>query len=137
MSIGRLCTRTVSVGAPGETVEAAARRMAQHDVGTVVVLDGERRPLGVLTDRDVVLRVVAAGRDPATTTLREVMSAPAVRAGEATPIEEAIARMAGARARRLVVVDGEGRLAGIVSVDDVLELLVEEAVSVGRLLRRR
>jgi CBS domain-containing protein len=136
MSVGRLCTRTVVVASADETVEAAARRMAEHDVGTVVVVDAASRPLGLLTDRDVVTQVVATGRDARSTTIGAVMSTPVVRVGEQTPIEDALARMAGAATRRLVVTDADERLVGVLALDDVLDLLAEEAQSIGRLLRR-
>ena len=136
MSIGRLCTRSVSIAQVGESVAIAARRMAEHGVGTLVVVDEQKRPTGILTDRDVVLRVVAAGKDPAATQVGEVMSQPIVRADEGMPIEDGIALMASAATRRLVVTGTDGRLAGVLALDDVLDLLVEEAKSVGRLLRR-
>jgi len=137
MSVGRLCTRTVSIGSAGESVAAAARRMAEHGVGTLVVLDAERRPDGLLTDRDVVLRVVARGLDPEATPIGAAMTRPVTAVHESTPIEDGLARMAAAGARRLVVTDDHGRLVGLVALDDVLELLAEEAGSIGRLLRRR
>jgi CBS domain-containing protein len=136
MSVGRLCTRTVWIASAEEDVAACARRMAEHDVGTLVVLDEERRPLGLLTDRDVVLRVVAKGLDPAATRVAEVMSRPVLHAHESTPIEDGIARMAGAHARRLVVTGDDGRLVGLLALDDVLDLLAEEAQTIGRLLQR-
>ncbi|MEN8161390.1 MAG: CBS domain-containing protein, partial [Myxococcota bacterium] len=89
------------------------------------------------TDRDVALRCVAQARDPDTTPVGSVMSAPVTSVHESAPIESALERMAGAQARRLVVVDDEGRLVGILALDDVLELLAEEFTSVGRLLQRR
>jgi CBS domain-containing protein len=123
------------VASPEESVATAARRMAEHDVGTLVVVDEHRHPLGMLTDRDVTLRCVAAGRDPAHTGVAAVMSAPVVSVGEATPIETALKRMRGTHMRRLVVVDAAGRLEGLLALDDVLDLLVEEATSIGSLLR--
>lgn len=136
MSVGRICTRSVSVASGSETVASAARRMAEREIGTLVVLDEGERPVGVLTDRDVTLRVVAVGRDPAATRIEEVMSKPAVCVDETAPIESGLAHMAGAGTRRLVVTRADGRLAGVLSLDDVLELLVEEAQAIGRLLRR-
>ena len=137
MSIGKLCTRAVSIASPEETVAVAARRMAQHDVGTLIVVDEAKHPIGILTDRDIVLRVVSAGRDPASTRVRDAMTQPVVRADEATPIEDGIALMASAARRRLVVTGRGGTLVGVLALDDVLELLVDEARSVGRLLGRR
>jgi CBS domain-containing protein len=136
MSAGRLCTRSVSIATPEESVRAAAARMREHGVGTLVVLDAQGGVLGILTDRDVVLRVVAEGRDPEATPLGEVMSAPAHCVSESTPIEDALAHMARAATRRLVVTGDDGRLVGLLALDDVLELLAEEAGTIGHLLRR-
>lgn len=137
MSTGRLCTRSVVVASPQESVRVAARRMREADVGTLVVLDAKDHPMGMLTDRDVTLRCVAQGRDPDETAISEVMTTPAVCVSEATPIEDALARMAGSVARRLAVTADDGRLVGVLALDDVLELLAEEARSIGRLLRAR
>jgi CBS domain-containing protein len=136
MSIGRVCTRSVCVASPEESARIAARRMRDERVGTLVVLDAQGRPSGVITDRDLAVRVLAAGRDPDATPLRELMSQPAVCATEATPIEDALSRMAGTSSRRLVITDDGGKLVGILALDDVLELLVEEAETIGRILRR-
>ncbi len=137
MSAGRICVRTVHIASPDESVREAARRMREADVGTLVVVDDKRNPLGVVTDRDVTLRCVAASRDPDATPVAAVMTAPAHCVSEATAIEEALGCMAGRGARRLVVTDDAGRLVGILALDDVLELLVEEAEVIGRLLRGR
>ncbi len=137
MSVGRICVRTVSVASPDEPVREAARRMREADVGTLVVVDGKRNPMGILTDRDVTLRCVAEGRDPDTTSVADVMTTPVLCVSESSPIEEALGRMAGIAGRRLAVTDDEGHLAGILALDDVMELLVEEAESIGRLLQRR
>jgi CBS domain-containing protein len=137
VSVGSICVRSVQIATPDEKLRAVARRMAKAGVGTVVVLGEGRRPLGILTDRDIALRCVAEGRDPDASEVGALMTAPATCVSESTPIEDALSRMAAAEVRRLVVVDEQGRLLGILALDDVLELLVEEAASVGRLLARR
>ena len=104
MSGGRICVRTVSVASPDEPVREAARRMREADVGTLVVVDGKRNPMGILTDRDVTLRCVAEGRDPDTTSVADVMTTPVLCVSESSPIEEALGRMAGIAGRRLAVV---------------------------------
>jgi CBS domain-containing protein len=136
MSTGRICVRSVVIAAPEETVATAARRMRDHQVGTLFVLGAKDRPIGALTDRDVVVRCVAEARDPDKTLVSEVMTTPIATVREETPIETALERMAGVSARRLAVTDDEDRLIGVLSLDDVLDLLVEEAESIGRLLRR-
>jgi len=137
MSVGAICVRSVQIASPDESVRAVARRMATTGVGTVVVLGEGRRPLGILTDRDVAVRCVAEERDPDATQVGAVMTAPVTCVQESTAIETALSRMAGAGARRLVVVDDQQRLVGILALDDVLELLAEEAVTIGRLVGER
>jgi CBS domain-containing protein len=137
MSAGAICVRSVQVAWPDETVRAVAERMAAAGVGTVVVLDSDQHPTGILTDRDVALRCVAARRDPDTTAVRDVMSEPVACIHESTPIESALSRMTSVRARRLAVVDDEERLVGVLALDDVLELLAEEVATIGKLLGQR
>ena len=137
MTVGRICVRQVLVAAPDESGREAARRMQKADVGALVVVDSEQRPLGVLTDRDVALRCVADGRDPDRTTISALMTAPAICVQETTPIEDALSRMLAIPARRLVVTDDAGLLVGILALDDVAELLAEESGQIGRLLARR
>lgn len=137
MSVGALCVRSVQIAQQGESVRVVTQRMAKQDVGTVVIVDSAKQPVGILTDRDVALRCVAQRHDPDATPVGALMTAPPICVRDTTPIEEALARMAGAHVRRLVVVDAAGQLVGILALDDVLELLVEETVNVGRLLHRR
>lgn len=135
MSVGRICSREVILAAPDETVADAAARMDREKVGTLVVTDEERRPVGILTDRDVALRCVGRGLDPHATEVADVMTAPVRTVTEGTAIEDALSFMASGAHRRLVVTDGGERLVGIVALDDVLDLLVEEATTIGRILR--
>ena len=138
MSVGRICTRVVATAAPDETVREVARRMSEHDVGTLVVVDGPTQaPLGIVTDRDLVLRCLATNRDPDQTPLREVMTTPVQAVDEHTPIEQAMTRMAHAGVRRLVVTGPGGALAGLLSLDDVLELVVDEVAIIGQLLAKQ
>lgn len=137
MSVGRICVRTVQTASPDETVLEAARRMAREKTGTLVVLDLERLPIGILSDRDVMVRCVAEGKDASSTAVSELMSTPVASVRDSMPIEEALAQMATCRVRRVPVVDNDDRLVGILALDDVIELLVEEAGTIGRLLARR
>jgi CBS domain-containing protein len=125
------------VASPDEAVRAAAERMADANVGTVVVMSDDGKPMGILTDRDIALRCVAEGRDPDATDVRSVMTQPVTCVHESTAIEDALSGMTGAGARRLAVVDDEERLVGILALDDVLELLAEEFTTIGKLLRQR
>jgi CBS domain-containing protein len=114
----RIGRHEVASEAPTTTVLAVARRMAEEDVGYVVVVDGAR-PVGIFTDRDLVLRVVAEGKDPATTSLSDVMSAPLHVLPEGADRHEAAARLRERQVRRLPLVDGDGRLVGLVTVEDL------------------
>lgn len=136
MSAGKLCTRAVVFATRPETVRAAAQRMLQHNVGTLVVVDDARQPVGILTDRDIVVRCVAVDTDPATISVEEIMTAPVRSVGESTAIEEALRVMKNVGARRLVVGGERGELVGILSIDDILELLGDEAAAIGTLLRK-
>jgi CBS domain-containing protein len=139
MTVGRICTRVVASASAQETVRAAAKRMAANDVGTLVVLEAAdgAKPVGILTDRDVAVRCVAAERDPDETRIAEIMTRPVQYVDESLPVEDAITRMASVGTRRLVVVGEAGRLVGVLSLDDILDLLAEEAGAIGRLLAKQ
>lgn len=136
MTVGRICQREVDVAELHETAQVAAQRMLQRQVGTLIVIDAQRHPIGILTDRDLAMKVVAHARDATETVVQEVMTPNPRVAGEDTPIEEALVMMRGAAVRRLPVVDGERRLCGIVSLDDVLGLIGEEFQHIVRLIER-
>jgi CBS domain-containing protein len=136
MSIGKICLRDVDIAEATETVFDAARRMRERRVGTLVILGASEEPIGLVTDRDLMVRVLAAGRDPRATRVGEVMTRDPKVVREDTPIEAGLAFMVGGAFRRLPVVNTEGRLVGIVTLDDVLVLLAEEFGSIGRLLER-
>ena len=136
MSVARICVREVDLGEPDETVWQAAERMHQRAVGTLVILNNAKEPIGIVTDRDLVERVIAARRDPNTTMLADVMTRGLKTVSESTSIESALSLMRSGRFRRLPVVDHEGKLAGLLSLDDVLMLLAEEFTEIGQLLER-
>lgn len=135
MSAGRICTRVTYTASSEEPARNAAMRMQDHGIGTLAVVDRDNRAVGMVTDRDLVLRCVAEGLDPDRTPLRDIMSSPVCAVTEDTPIESALSTMAAAEVRRAVVIDAQGSLVGILALDDVLELLIEETQSIGALLR--
>jgi CBS domain-containing protein len=136
MSVRKIASRVVATANGSESILAVARRMAEYNVGCVVVVDGGAEPVGIITDRDIVTRVVATEFDPSQTAISAIMTREVRSVYEATPIEQALALMGSAGTRRLMVTGSESKLVGIVSVDDVIELLVEEAESLGKLLRK-
>ena len=99
-------------------VAYAARMMKEEDVGLAPVVEGERL-VGTLTDRDIVTRVVAEGRDPQAVTVREVASTDLVTVDPQQDLDEALRLMAGNQVRRLPVVEEDGRLVGVVAQADV------------------
>ncbi len=134
MSVGRICCREVNVVEVTETVEVAAQRMKERSVGTLVVLNASKEPIGILTDRDIVTRVVAERKSPSERRVGQVMTPLPKTVEEDTPIETALALMRSGAFRRLPVVDRAKKLVGVVSLDDVLCLLSEEFSEIGKLI---
>jgi CBS domain-containing protein len=135
MNVGRICVRDVDLADAGETVQLAAARMNDRKVGSLVVVDPNNRPVGIITDRDLAIRVVGTGRDPLQTTVGDVMTRVPMTTREDTPIETALSVMRSGPFRRLPVVDEDGQLVGMLSVDDVLDLLTEEMNQIHELLQ--
>jgi CBS domain-containing protein len=136
MSIGKVCIREVDTAGPNETAVDAARRMRERKVGTLVVVDDQRRPMGLVTDRDIAMRVVAAGRDASRTPVTEIMTAMPTGILETMSIESALENMRSGRLRRLPVINGAGALVGIVTLDDILALISEEFSLIGGVIAR-
>jgi CBS domain-containing protein len=103
--------------APTDTVLTAAQRMNDHHIGSLVVLDGSRL-VGIVTERDVMRRVVAARREPIATLVREIMTEDVLTADPKTPIRQAKAVMRERRIRHLPVVE-DGDLVGMISIGDL------------------
>jgi CBS domain-containing protein len=125
MAVERFCRRPACAVAAGTRVRAAAERLEKERVGSLVVTANDR-PTAVVTDRDIVLRVLAEGRDPAETRVEEIVAGPVVAVAEDTPLAEATAAMRRHRVRRLPVVDERGALVGLLAADDVVPLVAQE-----------
>jgi CBS domain-containing protein len=136
MFIEQICQRDVDTASPEETAFQAAERMHQRTVGALVVVDEANAPIGIVTDRDLMVRVIAAQRDPLVTCLREVMTRSPKTVSELTSLESALSLMQSGAFRRLPVVSDLGHLVGMVTLDDILLLLSEEFTLVGRLLEK-
>lgn len=137
MTIGSICCREVDTSVPHESVRVAAQRMSARDVGTLVVTDAQDRVAGILTDRDVALRVVGDLRDPEVTRVSDVMTGVVHTGFEDMPIEAALSLMRAEAVRRLVIVRRDGTLLGIVSLDDILVHLARELGEVSRLIGKK
>ena len=139
MTIGEICSREVIVAEAEDTVLVAARLMREHHVGNVLVVearDGKRVPIGIVTDRDVVVEVLALELDPGAITVGDIMVPNLVTVKESTGVSDAIECMRTRGVRRLPVVNEDGGLAGIVTLDDLLALLADEFYALGGLLTR-
>ena len=121
-------TATVVVAEPDTTALTAAQLMRKHHVGALVVVDAQEksRPVGIVTDRDLVLALMAEGLDADVFTVGDIMSAQLVLASPDMDAMDAVQLMRNQRLRRLVLVDDVGRLVGIVTMEDILELLTRE-----------
>ena len=136
MSVGRICVREVDTASPDDSVTVAAERMHQRAVGMLVVVTNDDRIVGVVTDRDLVSRVLAKGCSPMETRVRDVMTVSPTTISEWTQIEPALIIMRKGKFRRLPVVDHDNKLVGLITLDDILMLLSEEFSQIGRLLMR-
>jgi len=118
MKLKEVVTRDVAIIRPEDSLFDAARKMRAYDVGALPVCQGERL-IGVITDRDLALRGVAEGLDPRTARVRDAMSTELLSMTGGTDIKEAARQMLERHERRVIVVDGEKRPIGVVSLRDV------------------
>ena len=139
MPIGEICNREVVIVQRDTTVAEAARLMREHHVGALVVVrqvSGKRKPVGLVTDRDLVVEVLATQLDAAVITVGDIMLAELGTVPESSGGFETIQFMRAKAVRRLPVVDGQGVLIGIVALDDLLSLLAEELSELSVLVSR-
>jgi CBS domain-containing protein len=123
--LGKICIKPVVTASAQMTVEEAARAMRSKNVGALVVINAGR-PIGMLTDRDVAVEVVAKGMDPDTTRVGEVMHKKPITIHQDLGILDAARVFAKTGVRRLPVVTKGGTLVGVIAVDDLIMLLGNE-----------
>jgi CBS domain-containing protein len=139
MAIGEICSREVLFARRDTTVKAAAALMRESHMGSIIVVDepnGKRIPAGILTDRDIVVAVVALGLDPNAIQVGDVMSQELLAVREDAGIAETVELMRMKGVRRLPVTDDAGALVGIVAADDILTLLAEEMSALAKMISR-
>ncbi|MFO0791650.1 MAG: CBS domain-containing protein [Pirellulales bacterium] len=136
MSVGRICVREVDTATPDESVAVIAQRMHQRAVGTLIIVNQACRVTGIVSDRDLVSRVIAKGLDPGGTAVHEVMTIAPKTILEDASIESALLIMRTGKFRRLPIVDRGNRLIGLITLDDILMHLSDDFAQIGRLLKR-
>jgi CBS domain-containing protein len=141
MRVSEICSRTVSTIPIGASVVEAARRMRQEHVGDLVVVDetnGRRVPVGLITDRDIVVGVLAKDTQHLhQLDVRDVIDGILVTATEDEDLGPVLHRMRSFGVRRVPVLDDKGSLVGLLSIDDVLPALSEEIAEVATLMSRQ
>ena len=137
MPVGEICSREVVIAERGLSVVEGARLMRTHHVGDLVVVEeqgGRKVPVGIVTDRDIVVEVVAAGVNPEALTVGDIMGAGVATVRESEGLFESLRYMRDKGVRRMPVVDREGALVGILTLDDLLGLLAEEMTELAKLV---
>lgn len=140
MQIGHICTPNVITCPPETTIFAAAKMMKKNHVGTLVVVEeinGMHMPQGIITDRDIVVIVLAEGLDPKSIKVADIMKTELMTALATEDIFETIERMRYKGIRRIPVVDKHGALAGVVSVDDIWKYLARGVAALSEVTTRQ
>jgi CBS domain-containing protein len=130
MTVRDLVRTDIVTASTDQSAGNLATLMKEENVGSVVIVE-ERRPVGIVTDRDLTVKVLEARADPREVLAEDVMTSGPVTAGIDDGVFDVIRAMRDAPARRMPVVDDEGTIAGIVTLDDLLVLLADELQSLG------
>ena len=129
MSVGIICNREVVIVEGSATIPEAAKLMREYHVGNVVVIeerDGLNYPVGILTDRDIIIELIAKEIDINSVTVGDIMSSEIKLARENDDVTDTIKQMRYKGVRRMPVIDERGALVGIVALDDLIDLLAEQ-----------
>lgn len=139
MSVGEVCNREVVFVERGASLGEAARLMREYHVGDLVVADGtpgNLRPVGIVTDRDLVVEVLAEDIPCDQVTVNDIMAGDLLTAGEGDDLFDTIRRMRERGVRRVPVIDPQGLLVGILTVDDLVDLFSEQLANIVALFGR-
>jgi len=139
MPIGEVCNKEIITVQPEDSVLDAAKLMRQNHVGDVLVVEnrnGINIPVGIVTDRDLIMEIMAPELDPTVMTVGDIMAPEFTTVKESAGLFEAIQHMRNMAVRRLPVVDESGQLVGIITLDDLLVLLADELHALARLVSR-
>lgn len=118
MDVKTIMTADPVAASPAASLQQVARMMLDNDVGEIPIIE-DAKPVGVVTDRDIVVRLVAHGQDPTQVTARDCMTSPAVTIPVDADVKDCAELMSREQIRRVPVVDDDGRLCGIVALADL------------------
>lgn len=139
MSISEFCNREVIFATREMSLPEAAQLMRTHHVGDLVVVDevnGKRIPVGIVTDRDMVIQVISQALDVNNFSVGDIMSPQLFSVQEKAGVFETIRLMRSKGVRRIPVVNQDGGLVGIMTADDILDLLAEEMAELAKVAPR-
>jgi len=139
MEVGAICSRETIIASPEESVLEASRLMHRYNVGSLVIVetDGKgNKPVGIVTDRDMVLKVIASELNVMEVKLKDIMSARLLLARDTDDVYETLVRMRSKVVRRMPVVNHEGYLIGILTIDDILEFFSREIGEIVSLFKK-
>jgi len=136
MCTGRSCGRIVDVVKTDESVWSAAERMHERGVRALVVVNADREPVGIVTDRDLLERVLTKRLNPDKTLVRQIMTMDPQTIYEGAPLDAALLLMREGGFRRLPVVDHDGKLCGLICLDDILLRWARDIRSVSEILKQ-
>lgn len=140
MSVGNVCNREVVVADRDSNLVDVAKLMREYHVGSVIVVERDAegvRPVGIVTDRDLVVEILAEQVDPAAVALEDVMTPDPLTATEGEDVYDIIEAMRSRGVRRVPIVDGEGYLVGVLAVDDLLWSQSRELSNIVSLIERQ
>jgi len=137
MGIVKCCREQVVAVSLDTPAVDVARIMGEKNVGSVVVISSDNRPAGILTDRDLAVRVMAQEKNPGEVRAEEVMTRDVITFQDSMGIYEAIRKMTDEGIRRMPVVDDAGKLIGIVTMDDIVRMLGEEMAAIAKNIEKQ
>lgn len=129
MNIGTICSRETIIADTGDCLLDTARLMREHHVGSLIIVTSNQhgvRPVGIITDRDIVIQAISEEIELSDLVAGDIMSRDLLIAREDDDLFEAFERMCKKGVRRMPVVNAEGLLIGVLSIDDLLEIIVNE-----------
>jgi len=137
MGLVKCCREQVVAVSPDTPAVEVARIMGERNVGSVVVVTGDNRPAGILTDRDLAIRVMAQEKNPGEVRASDILTRDVITFQDSMGIYEAIQKMTDAGIRRMPIVDDAGKLIGIVTMDDIVRMLGEEMAAIAKNIEKQ